>query len=166
MSYPPGPPDDGEPTPENPYPTSGPTSGGQPGQPGYGQQPPYGQQQPGYGAPYPPQYGGPAGYGQTPTTNGKATASLITGISTLVLSWCCLGVFGVVAIVLGVKARNEIRRSGGAQSGEGMALAGIITGAVAVLIGLIVLAIVIIAIASGNAEYNVGPESDPFNSNL
>ena len=75
---------------------------------------------------------------------------LVTGIASLVLSWCCgLGLVGIVAVVLGVKARGEIRRSGGTQSGDGLALAGIITGAVAIVLGLVVL--VAVAIALSNA---------------
>ena len=174
MSYPPGPPSDGDSTPENPYGPPNDQPGSQPGsQPGYGQgqQPGYGQDQPGYGQGqqpgyeqgYPPAYGqqpGP-GAGSTPKTNGKALASLITGISTLVLSWCCgLGIIGLVAVFLGFKARSEIRSSGGTQSGEGLALAGIITGAIATLIGLLGLAFLILAIASGNAEWNMNTYSD------
>ena len=85
--------------------------------------------------------GGPPGYGYAPgvTTNGKATASLVTGITTLVLSCCCgFGLVGIVPIVLGARARTEIARSGGQQDGDGLALAGIITGAVATAIGLAV----------------------------
>lgn len=108
--------------------------------------------QPGYG--YVPTYGSPYGsfYGPphvTPT-NGKATASLVTGIASLVLSWCCgFGVVGVVAVVLGVKARNEIRASGGTQQGDGLALGGIITGVIALVLGLLILALVVIALAAG-----------------
>jgi hypothetical protein len=145
---------------------------GQPGQPGYGQpgQPPYGpggygppaQQyggpyaQPGYG----PGYGQPgyAGYPELPKTNGKATASLITGLVTLVLSWCCgAGLLGLVAVVLGVKARGEIRMCGGRQDGDGMALAGIITGAVAAVIGLLAIAVIGVALVSSG---NAGSSSD------
>ena len=79
-----------------------------------------------------------------------AVTSRVTGIASLVLSWCCgLGLVGIVAVVLGVKARGEIRRSGGTQSGDGLALAGIITGAVAIVLGLVVL--VAVAIALSNA---------------
>jgi Domain of unknown function (DUF4190) len=129
------------------------------GQSGYGQQPQYGQ--PPYGQPY-----GPQGYGQGPyppgyaypgvvPNNGKATASLITGIATLVLSWCCgAGVLGVVAIVLGVKARSEIRASGGRQGGDGIALAGIITGAVAVLVGIVAIVVIIVGLASTGGSSN------------
>jgi hypothetical protein len=125
MSYPPGPP--------------------QPEQPGPPQ--PYGQ--------YPPQYGAPPpGYAPVLPTNSKATAALITGITTLVLSWCCgLGVLGLVAVVLGMKGRSEVRRSQGTQTGEGLALAGIITGAVAVLIGLATIALIVGVLASGSTAF-------------
>jgi hypothetical protein len=85
--------------------------------------------------------------------NGKATASLVTGIASLVLSWCCgLGIVGVVAIVLGVKARAEIRASGGQQEGDGLALAGIVTGTIAVVIGLLVAAALTVAIVAGMGD--------------
>ena len=135
MSYPPGPPA------EQPEP---------PEQPGYGQ---------GYGQPdvpaYGPSYGGPPpGYAPVLPTNTKATAALITGITTLVLSWCCgLGVLGLVAVVLGMKGRSEVRQSQGTQTGEGLALAGIITGAIAVVIGLLVIALIVVVFATGSATF-------------
>lgn len=104
-------------------------------------------EQPGYGGP-------PPGYPQTLPTNGKATAALITGITTLVLSWCCgLGILGVVAIVLGVQGRAEIRRSPDTQTGDGLALAGIITGAIAVVVGLLVLVLIAVVIFTGQASF-------------
>jgi hypothetical protein len=168
----------GQPTGQPPYP---PQPGqdqpgyGQPGypppgygQPGYGQtpygQPGYGQQgygQPGYGQAYgqpgyPQGYPQP-GYGQPPygpQTNGKATAALITGITSVVLAFCCVGaVGGIVAIVLGVRARNEIRLAAGREGGDGMALAGIITGALAILLGVLMLVIVIVAVANTHRTY-------------
>jgi hypothetical protein len=179
MSQPPGP---AEPDPksggehEAPDPWAVPseqpqTPYGQPGyeqppyqQPGYGQppyhqpgsgQPPY--QQPGYGPPSygPPGYpGGPYGFA-TPPINGKATAALWSGIGLLVLSWCCgLGIFGVVPIVLGAKARSEIRTSGGQQGGAGIALAGIITGAVALVVGLLAIGLIIFALSSGDTNFS------------
>ena len=58
---------------------------------------------------------------------GLATASLILGICGLVL--CVLGpAFGIPAVICGHMARSRINASGGALSGGGMALAGIITG--------------------------------------
>ncbi|NUR08204.1 MAG: DUF4190 domain-containing protein [Nocardioidaceae bacterium] len=116
-------------------------------QPSYPQQPGYGQ--PAYGQPgYPPpgMYGYPA-----PPTNGKAQAALWSGIGSLVLFWCCgLGVLGIVPLVLGVKARSEIRATGGQQGGDGMALAGIVTGSIAIVLGLLTIVLIIVAIASGD----------------
>jgi len=127
-----------------------------PQQPANGQQPypqqPYGYgPQPGYG------YGqaGLYGYGAPPRTNGKATAALWTGIGSIVLTLCCgLGILGVVPIVLGVKARGEIRAAGGQQEGDGMALAGIITGAVAIVLSLAFIAVIAISILSGTANFD------------
>ncbi len=72
--------------------------------------------------------------------SGKAIAALVCGIISLILFGIILG---VVAIVLGVMARNEIRADPNLE-GDGMALAGIITGAIGV-----VLAVVLIALGVG-----------------
>ena len=69
-----------------------------------------------------------------PANNSKATAAMIVGILSL---FCCGVVLGVGAIVLGLLARNEISASGGTQGGSGMALAGIILGAVGVLSNIV-----------------------------
>jgi uncharacterized protein DUF4190 len=59
--------------------------------------------------------------------SGKAIASLVLGLLSL---FAPLGiVLGIIAVVLGILARKEIRASTGLD-GDGMALAGIITGAV------------------------------------
>lgn len=137
------------------------------GQPGYGQ-PPYGQAP--YGQPsYGPAYGQPAygpgyapGYGAPqPRTNGKAQGAMWTGIGSLVLTFCCVlpGLAGAVAVVLGVRARNEVRQSGGQQSGEGMALAGIITGAIAFVLALLFLVVIVIALATGDGSFRVDSTS-------
>jgi hypothetical protein len=58
-------------------------------------------------------------------TNTLAIISLISGI----LSWLGFLVFGgLVAIITGHMALNEIRNSYGAQSGEGLAIAGLVLG--------------------------------------
>ena len=103
--------------------------------------------------PWPP-HGPPPGYAAVPVTNGKATASMITGVSTLVLSWCCgLGLVGLVAVFLGLRARTEIRLSGGAQSGDGLAIVGIVTGVIAALVGLLTLVLVVLVVATGQAAF-------------
>lgn len=92
------------------------------------------------GPPPPPPPGGgypgggvPPGPSAVPANNSKATASLVLGILSL---FCCGFVLGVVAIVLGLLARGEIERSQGTQGGAGLALGGIITGALGVLSGI------------------------------
>jgi hypothetical protein len=146
---------------QTPYgqPDYGPTPYGQPqyGQPDYGQQqPPYGRAP--YGAGYPQPGYGPYGYqGYRPARNGKATAAMWTGIGTLVLTFCCGGgILGVVPIVLGVKARKEIRAGGGQQEGDGMALAGIITGTIAIVLSLVVIAFIVIAVVANQSGDNFG----------
>ena len=57
-----------------------------------------------------------------PVTNGYAIASLVLGI--VWLWW--LG--SVLALVFGHTARNQINASGGRQTGEGLAIAGIVLG--------------------------------------
>ena len=84
----------------------------------------YGQQ-PGYGAP------APAG------NNTKATWALVTGI----LGLLCCSPLGVVAIILGRSAEQEIRVSG--QGGAGLAKAGFILGIVA--LAFLVLQIILFA---------------------
>ncbi len=59
---------------------------------------------------------------QLPVTNGYAIASLVLGI--VWLWW--LG--SVLALVFGHTARNQIIASGGRQTGEGLAIAGIVLG--------------------------------------
>ena len=138
-SSPPGPP----PT----YGASGPPAGGYQ-QPAYGQagydQPAYGT--PGYGAPagqaYPPAYGqgsGPA-YGQydQPKRNGLGIAALVLGILSLLSAVFVVPglLLGLTAVILGFLGRSRARK--GTASNGGVALAGLLTGAAAVVLSAIV----------------------------
>jgi hypothetical protein len=66
--------------------------------------------------------------------NGLAIASLVLGI--LWIYW----IGSILALVFGYMAKNQIDRSGGTQSGRGLAVAGIVLGWVGV--GILVLGIV------------------------
>ena len=66
-----------------------------------------------------------AGLPVTRPNEGLATASLVTGITSVV---CCGLVTGVPAIVMGVVARNRIAKSAGTLGGAGMAIAGVVLG--------------------------------------
>ena len=105
-------------------------------------QPPYG-----YGPPQQPyRYGPPMQQGPQPRVNALAVTSLVTGIIALLCglgSWvCCFLVFlaaplsfilSAVSIPTGGVAMSQIRRSNGALAGNGMAIAGLVCGIVALI---------------------------------
>jgi hypothetical protein len=91
--------------------------------------------QPPYGTPPTQSYATPPGGGAP--TSGKAIASLILGI--LSLGLCCVWwlsiPLGVVAVILGVMAKGEADQ--GRAGGRGLALAGLILGAIGAALALI-----------------------------
>ena len=105
---------------------------GQPTSQQYGQ--PY-QQQPQYGQPYQQQQYGSVQRG--PARNGLGIAALVLGILGLLTSIFVVGgVLGLVAIVLGVMGLGRVKR--GEATNRGMAIAGIVLGALAVLLAALV----------------------------
>lgn len=61
-----------------------------------------------------------------PAQSGKAIAALVLGICSIM---CCGGlILGLPAVVLGVMGRKDIQKSDGAMDGNGLAVAGIVTG--------------------------------------
>jgi hypothetical protein len=139
-TVPPAQPGYGATQPASAYPTAAPAAypGAAPGPyAGAGPSQPYG-----YGQPVP--YGAPA----TRKSNGLAIASLVCSCAGIFL----IGIPAVVGIIFGFVARAQIRRSNGAQGGDGLALAGII-------VGFAVLAIVVVVIAvtaTHNNDQNTG----------
>ena len=86
---------------------------------------------------------------QAGRTNALAIASLVLGLLSIPMVFCYGGgiLLGIAAFITGLIARRQIKESGGSQSGDGMALAGVIMGGlVGVLVGLAILAIVILAL--------------------
>jgi len=103
---------------------------------------PFGPPPPGYGS-------APAGYGN-PTggapRNGLGVGALIVGIIALVTTVTFFGAFvgwllGIIAVVLGFLGRSRAKK-GEADNG-GMALAGIITGAIAFVLSVIFVVIIV-----------------------
>ncbi|HEY2502594.1 MAG TPA: DUF4190 domain-containing protein [Mycobacterium sp.] len=89
----------------------------------------------GYGSAPPP----PGGYGyqpppQTAGTNGMAIASLVCSL----FGWVCV-IGGILGMIFGFMALGQIKQRG--QGGRGMAIAGIVIGAVVtalvILVGII-----------------------------
>ena len=153
-SAPPPPPGFGEaPTPGAPPPP--PPGGGMPefGGPPAGSPPPPGSVPPppgGYGTPPPggygappqqpygtPSFSAPAPQSQGSGSNGMAIASLVLGIIGLVTFWACgFGALpGLIAVVLGILGLQAANKLPG-QPQRGLAIAGIVTGGLAVLVGI------------------------------
>jgi len=106
-----------------------------------------------------------------PMEASGATVSMILGIIAVVLAplGCfCGGLLeivalplGIVAVVLGFRARSRIAQSQGTLGGSGKALAGLITGFVAIGLALIVGVIVIFFAVSIGSLQNAFPSSSP-----
>jgi len=75
-------------------------------------------------------------YSITKETPGPAIASLVCGILAFFIPFFGF-VLAILAIIFGVRARGIVRESGGRLRGEGMALAGIICGIVAIGLSLL-----------------------------
>jgi len=83
----------------------------------------------------------------------RAVASIILGVLSVVgcLAWLGLPL-GVPAVVLGARAHRDIRRSGGARKGYGLATAGIVLGSIGSTLFFTWLGVVSLAIVRGTAE--------------
>jgi len=92
--------------------------------------------------PYPPQ----AVYVQRPGTNGKAVASLVLGIL------CLYGIGSILALIFGFMARREIDASGGAQTGRGMATAGIVLGFIGIAIMVLLIAVIVFSMPTNSSS--------------
>jgi len=106
---------------------------------------------PSYG--YAAGYGGYGGYGGAPNyvpvmpapkTNGLAIGSMVVSIvgATLLFCYGAGGIIGIVGAILGHVARRQIKAN--KESGEGMALAGIIIGWIVTGLGVIVLGFIVV----------------------
>ncbi|MFF5565017.1 DUF4190 domain-containing protein [Streptomyces sp. NPDC012623] len=167
-----------------PPPAPGTPAGGAPGAYGYPGVPPQ-QSAPGFqqpASPYAAFPGAGAGYGYPPgavpgypgygrggwqqaPANGMGIAALVLGIISVV-GFCFWGlsvVLGVLALIFGIIGRRRAGR-GEADNG-GMALAGIILGAVGAVIGAAALALIILGVAYGE-ESGVSDSEDPFATSL
>jgi hypothetical protein len=85
-------------------------------------------------------------------TNGLAVASLVLGIV-----WI-YGIGSVLALIFGYQGKSQIDRSGGEQTGRGLAIAGIVLGWIgaASLVIIIIIAVAFIGDAASNQFSSVG----------
>ncbi|MFI9211877.1 MULTISPECIES: DUF4190 domain-containing protein [unclassified Streptomyces] len=113
-----------------------------------------------------PSYG--AGYGQPPgwqqPSNGMGIASMVLGI-VAVVGFCLYGlniILGILALIFGIIGLKKAGR--GEATNRGMALAGVILGAVGIVVGAVILGLIIWAGTQGSS-YEEGSD-DPFASVL
>lgn len=114
-----------------------------------------------YGAPPPPPpppYGAPTPPGGAAGSGGQsipALISLILGVLGIVNSFCCsiIPLFPIAALALGLIGLNDVKKSHGAKTGRGLAVAGTILGGVGLLISIIW---IIVAIVSGGYSWSFG----------
>lgn len=94
-----------------------------------------------YSGPLPPQYQPPVG------SSGLAIASLVLGIVGLTTSWFLVGLpLAIIGLVLGII--SLVKR----KPGSGMAIAGIITGAIGIVIGGLLLVLTTLAYQGFNQQ--------------
>lgn len=113
-------------------------------------------------APYPYPPPAPQMFVPPPQNDGKAVASLVLGILSLV--GCFGALAGIPAVILGVMAKRDISRSGGTMGGEGLAIGGIITGALSTLlsVGLLIFYVAIIGAAVASAPTYTPTYTPPY----
>jgi hypothetical protein len=82
-------------------------------------------------------------------TNPLAIVSLVLGVV-----WCG-GIGSLFAVIFGVQARRSIRQSGGKETGDGLAIAGLVLGIVG-LVGAVLttLLVVFVGITANNAAHD------------
>ena len=129
----------------------------------------YGQAQDGqgqYGQPAAPYAGGASPYGggyggevQQPR-NGMGVAALVVGIIALLFSWFPgVGLLGVVAIILGIVGLSRVRKR--MATNRGMSIAGIVLGALATIIGIIVLIITVFVVQQAGTVFQECSQLEP-----
>jgi Domain of unknown function (DUF4190) len=105
-------------------------------------------------------------YQTSTSTNALAIISLIFGIVSIPTAFCygCGIIFAIVAIITGLIARSQIKQSGGRQGGDGLALAGLIIGALVAALAIIgvlcygvFMAIVLVTSSASGNSFLIGP---------
>jgi len=96
-------------------------------------------------APSPAMATGSAG---RPRTSGMAVTSLVLGV----LGFFTCGLTAVVGLVLGIVAMNKVRKSNGALTGQGIAIAGTVTSALFLAMIPILVAMMLPAVAKAKAR--------------
>ncbi|WP_328942293.1 DUF4190 domain-containing protein [Streptomyces sp. NBC_00250] len=110
-------------------------------------------------------YGGQPGWQQSPS-NGMGTAAMVLGIIS-VAGFCLWGlgtILGILALIFGIIGLKKAGR--GEATNRGMAVAGIVLGAIGLLISAVFLGFLIWAATQGSSTSGDPDYEDPFASSL
>ena len=110
---------------------------------------------PPYAPQYAPQYAPPYLYARPLGTNGLAIASLVVSLCVF-----CWGVNAIVAIVLGIVALNQIKRT--KQDGRGLAIAGIAVSSAQLALGIVWLILVVVLAHAGSSSSDLPAHPIPW----
>jgi len=86
-----------------------------------------------------------------PESKGLAVAAMVVGIISVTVGWLCLGpIPGIAAIIMGAVALSQIKKTPDRVGGKPMAVVGVVTGSVTVLIyaGIMVFYVVVLIAAN------------------
>ena len=87
----------------------------------------------------------------TPESKSLAVAAMVVGIISVTVGWLCLGpIPGIAAIIMGAVALSQIKKTPDRVGGKPMAVVGVVTGSVTVLIyaGIMVFYVVVLIAAN------------------
>ena len=93
----------------------------------------------------------PPPYYAQPQSKSIATAAMILGIISITVGWLCFGpIPGIASIILGAVALSQIKKTPDRVGGRPMALTGIVTGSITVLlwIGLMIFYVFMAVVAN------------------
>ncbi|MFF0272994.1 DUF4190 domain-containing protein [Streptomyces sp. NPDC004330] len=118
---------------------------------------------PGY--PSPGGYPGQTGWQQSPS-NGMGIASMVLGIIA-VAGFCLWGlgaILGILALIFGIIGVKKCSR--GEATNRGMAVTGIVLGAIGTVVSAVFLGFIIWAASQDSGSFDSGYDDDPFASSL
>ena len=85
---------------------------------------------------------------QQPRTSGAAVTSLVLGIASIFI---CGPLLGIPAAIVATTAKRDIRESGGAVGGDGLATGGLVTGIIGSVVWVIPFALIVAITFLGNS---------------
>jgi ABC-type spermidine/putrescine transport system permease subunit II len=81
-------------------------------------------------------------FGNVSTTSGLQRSNN-AGVIAFFIAAGVEGLLGIVGIILALSARRQIRSSGGNQTGEGLAVAGLVLSSIVIVAGVLALAVAV-----------------------